>query len=154
MKHMDHNMEHKWTTLFAMAVLSFAAMYMLMYAMVDKLANVYPNLNQFYMAALMTTPMMLIEIVLMRSMYSRKVVMATAGISIAALVIFFMFIRNQTGISDREFLRSMISHHGAALLMCENAKLEDAEIKSLCAEIISGQQSQIDWMENKLSTVK
>lgn len=36
------------------AALSFAAMYGLMYAMLDRLDNVYPNLNQLYMAGLMT----------------------------------------------------------------------------------------------------
>src|SRR3989304_9034391 len=77
MKNMDHNMEQKWTTLLAMAALSFVAMYILMYAMVDRWSNVYTNLNQFYMAALMTAPMMLIEIALMRAMYSRRVVIAT-----------------------------------------------------------------------------
>ena len=33
-----------------MAALSFVAMYALMYAMVDRFANVRPNLNQLYMA--------------------------------------------------------------------------------------------------------
>lgn len=147
-------MEQKWTTLLAMAVMSFVAMYVLMYAMVDKLDNVYTNLNQFYMAALMTAPMMLIEITLMRSMYSAKVVAATAAISLVALVLSFMGIRGQAGITDQEFLKSMISHHGAALLMCENAPLEDDEIIELCEGILSGQQSEIDWMQTKLSTYK
>jgi hypothetical protein len=39
--------------------LSFISMYVLMYAMVDRFANVYPNFNQFYMAGLMTAPMVL-----------------------------------------------------------------------------------------------
>ncbi len=154
MKHMEHAIEHKWTTLLAMAVLSFLAMYVFMYAMVDRLSNVYTNLNQFYMAALMTAPMMLIEIVLMRSMYSTKVVAVTAAISLVVLVGAFMGIRSQAGITDKEFLRSMISHHGAALLMCENAPIEDTEIIELCEGIIAGQQSEIDWMQTKLSTYK
>ena len=152
--HTEHKMEHKWTTLLAMAVLSFIAMYVLMYAMVDVLDNVYTNLNQFYMAALMTAPMMLIEIVLMRSMYSIRVVAATAIVSLVIGVIALVGIRSQIGITDKEFLRSMISHHGAALLMCENAPIEDIEIIELCEGIISGQQSEIDWMEAKLSTYK
>jgi uncharacterized protein (DUF305 family) len=154
MKHMKHTMEHNWTTLLAMAVLSFMAMYVLMYAMVDRLSNVYTNLNQFYMAALMTAPMILIEIVLMRSMYSIRVVAATAIVSVVIGVIAFVGIRSQIGITDKEFLRSMISHHGAALLMCENAPIENTEIIELCEGIIAGQQSEIDWMQTKLSTYK
>ena len=153
-KNMEHAMEHKWTTLIAMAVLSFVAMYVLMFAMVDRLSNVYTNLNQFYMAALMTAPMMLIEIVLMRSMYSIRIVAATAIVSVVIGVIAFVGIRSQIGITDKEFLRSMISHHGAALLMCENAPIEDTGIIELCEGIIAGQQSEIDWMQTKLSTDK
>ena len=37
-----------------MTALSFISMYILMYAMVNRFANVYSNLNQFYMAGLMT----------------------------------------------------------------------------------------------------
>jgi len=35
-------------------------MYVLMYAMVNTFDNVYPNINQFYMASLMATAMVLI----------------------------------------------------------------------------------------------
>jgi|UPI0003FB3022 hypothetical protein len=52
-----------------MTALSFIAMFVLMYAMVDRFANVYPNLNQFYMAGLMAAPMVIIELLVMRAMY-------------------------------------------------------------------------------------
>lgn len=45
-----------------MTVLSFIAMFILMYAMVDRFANVYPNVNQAYMAGLMAAPMVMIEL--------------------------------------------------------------------------------------------
>lgn len=38
--------------------LSFAVMYLLMYAMVDRPGNVFHNLNQIYMAGLMAAPML------------------------------------------------------------------------------------------------
>lgn len=52
-----------------MLLLSFIAMFAFMYAMVDRFSNVYPNLNQFYMAGLMVAPMAIFELVLMRAMY-------------------------------------------------------------------------------------
>jgi hypothetical protein len=55
-----------------MTALTFVSMYILMYAMVDRLANVYSNLNQFYMAGLMTAPIVVIELALMRSVYDNK----------------------------------------------------------------------------------
>ena len=45
-----------------MTALMFVAMFGLMYAMVDRFDNVFPNLNQLYMASLMTAPMLLIEL--------------------------------------------------------------------------------------------
>jgi hypothetical protein len=63
---------HTYPRLAVMAALSFVSMYVLMYAMVDRLANVYPNLNQAYMAGLMTAPMVIIELSLMGSMYENK----------------------------------------------------------------------------------
>jgi hypothetical protein len=45
------NMHRKhYGKLIGVAILSFISMYILMYAMVDRFINVYPNINQFYMA--------------------------------------------------------------------------------------------------------
>lgn len=131
-----------------MAVLSFVSMYVLMYAMVDRASNIYPNLNQLYMAGLMTAPMIVIEVVLMRAMYhSARLNFAIIIASLVALAAFFIFIRQQSAIGDEQFLRSMIPHHAGAILMCEKASIRDPEIRQLCASIISGQQSEIDQMK-------
>lgn len=41
----------RYVRLGVMLFLSFLAMFALMYAMVDRFANVYPNLNQFYIVS-------------------------------------------------------------------------------------------------------
>ncbi len=137
--------------LLIMAVLSFIAMYILMYAMVNVIGNVYNNFNQFYMAGLMTAPMILIELFVMRSMYQDKkrnaLIIAT---SVIAALTFFLLIRQQAAITDKQFLRSMIPHHAGAILMCEQASIQDTEIKGLCGTIISSQQAEIDQMKAKL----
>lgn len=137
--------------LLIMAGLHFIAMYLLMYSMVNTLDNVLFNLNNFYMAGLMTAPMLLIEGVLMGSMYEpKKAVMAVMAVSTVVLVAFFLFIRQQTLIGDTEFIKSMIPHHSGAILMCEKASLEDQELHTLCDSIIESQQSEIDQMERIL----
>lgn len=137
--------------LLAMMVLSFISMYVLMYAMVDRFANVYPNYNQFYMAGLMTAPMLIIELLLMGSMYPNKKMNALLMLGgVIALVLFWVLIRQQTAINDRQFLKSMIPHHAGALLMCEKAPIQDAQIQALCRTIISGQQAEIDQMKTLL----
>lgn len=141
--------------LLVMVVLSFISMYVLMYAMVDSFANVYPNFNQFYMAGLMTAPMLIIELLLMGSMYPNKklnTVLIIAGV--LALGLFWTLIRQQTAINDTQFLKSMIPHHAGALLMCEKAPIQDAQIQELCRTIISGQQAEIDQMKTILNTMQ
>lgn len=141
--------------LLIMAVLSFVSMYVLMYAMVNTFANVFLNINQFYMAGLMTAPMIIIEIALMGSMYKDKklntIIIATSSI---VLIAFFIFIRQQSAVSDEQFLKSMIPHHASAILMCEKTDIEDPELKELCTAIISSQQEEIDQMRAKLNELE
>ena len=112
-QHGEHNSEENhYLRLAVMIVLSFISMYVLMYAMVNSLGDVYNSLNQVYMAGLMTAPMVVIEMLLMSGMYTNKKlnVLLIAGSCVAGIA-FFLFIRQQTAISDRQFLRSMIPHH-------------------------------------------
>ena len=130
-------------------------MYVLMYAMVNTFANVYGNLNQFYMAGLMAAPMVVIELALMVSMYGdRKRNVTITAVSLVALGAFWIAIRQQTAITDRQFLRSMIPHHAGAILMCEKASIRDPEIKKLCVAIVSSQRSEIDQMKAKLAELE
>jgi len=135
-----------------MIALSFITIYILMYVMVNRFANVYSNLNQFYMAGLMTAPIVVIELALMGSRYKHKngniIIVA---ISVVVLGAFLLGIRQQAAISDKSFLTSMIPHHAAAILMCERASIQDPEIKKLCGEIISSQQREIDRMKSMLA---
>ena len=142
---MNHN---SYARLAAMTALSFASMYVLMYAMVDSISSVYPNFNQFYMAGLMTAPMVIFELALMGMMYENKSLnLAIMAIAAIALIGFFGLIRYQTAINDRQFLKSMIPHHSGAILMCREAEISDAELKTLCANIIASQQREIDQMK-------
>jgi hypothetical protein len=130
-----------------MIVLSFISMYVLMYSMVHSFDDVYHSVNQVYMAGLMTAPMVVIEMLLMSGMYRNKTLNACIIAASCALgIVFFVFIRQQTAISDRQFLRSMIPHHSGAILMCQDASIQDARIKELCKTIIAGQEAEIDQM--------
>ena len=143
--------ENHYRHLYLMAGLSFVAMFALMYAMVDRFANVFVNLNQVYMAGLMAAPMVLIELVVMRAMYPNKSLNAIIiAISIALLALFWFLIRAQGGIGNAQFLRSMIPHHAGAILMCEKLHADDPEIKNLCAQILKSQREEIAQMQAKL----
>lgn len=148
----SHDMGNKMYLKFAiMILLSFFAMYILMYAMVDSFSNVFPNVNQFYMAGLMTMPMVLLELVIMGGMYMKKKLNIIIMITGCILGIgFYAGIRQQAGVGDRQFLKSMIPHHAAAILMGNEASVTDPEIKELIKNIITSQQVEIDQMKAKL----
>jgi uncharacterized protein (DUF305 family) len=153
----NNNNEHKkhYTKLLVMIVISFACMYVLMYAMVDQGANVFPSTNQFYMAGLMTMPMIMIELLLMRAMYKIKNWnIAIGAVSVVGLIGFYTAIRQQAAINDKQFLKSMIPHHAGAILMCNEADISDPEIKKLCEEIIASQKREIEQMKSKLTEIK
>jgi hypothetical protein len=104
------------------------------------------------MAVIMTVPMVVFELLLMGPMYLNKRLNVSIIVgSILALVIFFLFIRQQTAIKDRQFLRAKIPHHSSAILMCEQANIQDAEIRGLCASIVQLQQEEIDQMKDILA---
>jgi uncharacterized protein (DUF305 family) len=155
--HMKHESEslHHYRKLFIMTILSFITMYILMYSMVDRLENVIPNVNQIYMAGLMTMPMVIIELLVMSAMYkTKKVNLSIIGTAIVLLVAFFFAIREQSAVGDKQFLKSMIPHHAAAILMVKEANLSDPEIQQLAKNIITSQQAEIDFMKAKIEELK
>ena len=146
----NHGMSHKKFIL--MIIISFFAMYILMYAMVDRFENALPNINQFYMAGLMTAAMMIIEILIMGKMYAnKKLNLLFLLIGVIALVLFYFGIRKQTAVGDKQFLKSMIPHHAAAILMVRETELTDPEIQQLAKEIREAQEKEIAFMKAKLS---
>ena len=150
-----HGTRSHYGRLLVMTVISFIAMYVLMYAMVDRFANVYPSFNQFYMAGLMAASMVAIELIVMGGMYpNRKLNVLLIAVSLFALAAFWIFIRQQTAIGDRGFAKSMIPHHAGAILMCQQATLQDPELRRLCDGIVRGQQAEIDQLKQKLDQLE
>lgn len=135
-----------------MLVLSFVAMYVLMYAMVDRLGNAVPNINQFYMAGLMTAPMAILELLLMGRMYpDKRKNMTILLLGTVVLAACWFAIRAQAGVGDRQFLKSMIPHHAGAILMCEQAKLTKPDVRVLCQGIVKAQEEEIARMRALLA---
>ncbi len=131
-----------------MMVISFLVMYALKYAMVDRFTNVYGSVNQFYMAGLMAAPMLIIELLLMAGMYPDRRLNLIFGVAAAAFMLACWFgIRNQWGVGDRQFIRSMIPHHAGAILMCERNHLKNPELKQLCHDIVASQRAEVEQMK-------
>ena len=134
-----------------MAVAMFVAMYFIMYAMIDGLQNLIPNINNLYMTLLMVSAMLIIEIWIMKGMYqNKKINWAIITVSLAIGIFSWFGIREQLFVGDKEFVKGMIPHHAAAVLMSEKAKLTDHELIELQKNILETQAKEIELMKRKL----
>lgn len=144
--HDHHSMHYKHLAI--MGVIHLVIMYAVMYSMVYSWSEVFNNLNMFYMAIMMATPMIALMPLMMGSMYPDK--KKNIIIYAASLILFFgafVFIRQQSLIGDQQFIASMTPHHSGAVLMCERTELKDPELKALCERIISSQKEEIEQMK-------
>lgn len=133
--------------LVALAI-SYAVMFAVMFSRVNVFGNVFLSLNQAYMAGLMVAPMLIIMLGVMGPMYPNKKLNAALFAAGAALVaLFWVLLRSQAGVGDQQFLRSMIPHHSAAILVCREASITDPRIRELCGEIVEAQEREIREMK-------
>ena len=131
--------------------ISLLVMYLAMFAMIWSLGEFVQNLNFFYMALVMWAPMGAIMLATMGGMYGNRKLNAALYVALAAIfVLSLLGIRQQSLVGDDQFLRSMIPHHSGAILMCEEAKLTDPEIRQLCGEIVEAQKQEIAQMKRIL----
>ncbi|WP_081974728.1 DUF305 domain-containing protein [Novilysobacter arseniciresistens] len=131
--------------------IDFVIMYLVMYTMIRSLDHFYLNINNVWMTLMMVTPMALVMMVAMRSMFPsrNRNLLVVAG----ALVVFgvsYYGMRTQWAVGDEQFLKSMIPHHSGAILMCQEASITDPEIEALCREIVAAQRREIAQMEAML----
>lgn len=129
-------------------LISYVVMAGLMFSRANLFSNVFLSLNQVYMAGLMVSSMLLIMLTVMGSMYKNKqmnFVLLFAGAALIAL--FWILLRTQTGVGNQQFLRSMIPHHAAAILVCQQAAITEPPIQALCQEIIESQEREIREMK-------
>ena len=154
-KNEKHNTNHSLTMYkrFAvMAVAMFVAMYFIMYAMIDGLQNLILNINNLYMTLLMVSAMLIIELLIMKGMYeNKKINWAIITVSLAIGIFSWFGIREQLFVGDKEFVKGMIPHHAAAVLMSEKAKLTDPELIQLQKNILETQAQEIEFMKRKLN---
>ena len=138
-----------------MLLASFVIMYGVMFLNVDKLDHVYLSTTRAYMALLMVAPMALLMLAMMPMMYpNQKLNRIIAVVSIAVFILVLVFLRSQTFISDRQYIKSMISHHSSAIMVSQEAKLKDPELKQLAEQIIRSQEKEIAEMKQMLKRMK
>ena len=147
-EHADHGEGRPYLMFWINMALGLIVMYVVMFSMIDGFQDFRNNLNMFYMAVPMWAPLGIFMLATMPGMFPRK------GLNITLYAVFlvltiasFAATRSHTLIGDGQFIDSMIPHHSGAILMCREADLRDAELLTLCEEIIAAQRSEIEQME-------
>ena len=100
------------------------------------------------MTELMISTMLIITLLTINSMFTNKtmnIVLLASGV--ALILMFWTLVRNQTGVGNQKFLRSMIPHHAAAILLSQQSSLSNPRIVELCDEIVRVQKEEIAIMK-------
>ena len=87
----NKNSKGMYIKLAIMIVVMFIAMYFIMFSMIDTIGNLIPNINNLYMTILMTTSMVIIELLIMREMYSNKKWNISILLVSVTIMVFFIF---------------------------------------------------------------
>ena len=133
--------------LIALAI-SYVLMMFIMLSRVNEVSNLFISLNQVYMAGLMVSPMLLIMLLTMGVMFKKKSLnIALLIVGTAAIGLFWGLVRTQAGVGNQQFLRSMIPHHAAAILVCQQSSITNPRIQELCTQIVTSQKEEIRIMK-------
>ncbi|APU67338.1 MULTISPECIES: DUF305 domain-containing protein [Christiangramia] len=133
---------------FLMLLLSFIAMYIVMYLNTYEFDHVYFSLTRLYMTCLGIAAMAVIMLSLMLGMYkNQKKNLAIYAGSFLLFISALYLVRAQKPIGDILYMKAMIPHHSIAIMTSKRADLKDPETKKLAEEIIEAQKREIAQMK-------
>ncbi|MBK8583684.1 MAG: DUF305 domain-containing protein [Flavobacteriales bacterium] len=143
-----------YTKLLALLCVSFVIMYAAMFLNVADSAHIHLSLTRAYMAVTMVSPMAVLMLLGMPSMYPDKRRNRIAGaLAVIAFSCSLFALRAQVAISDVQYMRAMIPHHSSAIMTSSNASLKDPEVRALADSIVVAQKREIAQMEAMLARI-
>ncbi len=149
---MNHS---NYLKLLLMLTASFFVMYGVMFLNVANSDHVWLSKTRFYMAMLMVSPMALLKLIIMKDMYlNRNYNWAISAAAVFIFLISLLGLRNQWGISDRQYMKAMIPHHSSAILTSMEADITDPKVQELAIQIIETQKKEIAQMEELLQQIE
>lgn len=118
---------------------------------------IQPHLGKLYGAILMAGLMGLAEMIMHLVHISTTGILFWSAGLIGLTYLAYSLLRHQVAITEKEFLRGMIEHHGMALVMSEAVSERpevSSETKYLAAQIHKTQIQEISWMETLLARLQ
>lgn len=138
-----------------MMVTSFVIMYAVMYLNVDTVEHIYLAPTRTYMTFLMIAPMAFTMLLFMWGMYKKKSWnYAILGVAVVVFIGCFTGLRQQTLISDVQWMKAMIPHHSSAIMVSQKAHLKDPEAIELAEDIIVAQKREIAQMKAMIARLE
>lgn len=138
-----------------MMVVSFIIMYGVMFMNVASTDHIMLSSMRTYMTILMIAPMAITMMLFMWGMYENKLLnKMIIGVAAVIFAVTFYMMRNQTGISDIDYMKGMIPHHSSAILTSKESDLKDPETKKLAEEIIKAQKEEIALMKELIEKLE
>ena len=111
---------------------------------VDKLSDIRFSLNDIYMVGLMKGWMLFF----MGLWYSYT---KGAIYGLIVVLVFYLAIRYQIFVSEKDYLNGMIPHHSMAIHMSKRLKEKENSVQPLLDSIINGQEQEIELMKQRLA---
>lgn len=145
---------NKYLKFALMMATSFVIMYAVMFLNAAGIDHVMLSTMRTYMTLLMIAPMAVVMLLYMWGMYkNKKLNVLILTVSVVVFGVVYSMMRNQTGISDVQYMKAMIPHHSSAILTSENANLQDPETKKLAEDISKLQKEEIALMKAYLDRI-
>lgn len=134
-----------------MMMVSFIIMYAVMFLNADVLDHVMLSTTRTYMTILMIAPMAVSMLLFMWGMYKNKLInYIILSVSVISFIATLTMLRQQTLISDVQWMKAMIPHHSSAIMVSQKAHLKDPEAIKLAKDIIDAQKREIAQMEKMI----
>ena len=145
-------MKRGYLKFLGMILTSAVLMYVVMYLNTYELDHVYFSEMRLYMTILSTCVMAVVMLLFMLHMLKNKKVNAVIiAVSVLVFAGSFYLMRNQTTISQVDYMRAMIPHHSIAILASKRADIRDERVRQLADDIIEAQEREILMMKNLLA---
>ena len=113
--------------------------------MIDSPADYRISLNQVYAAVMMGSFMVFVEGLVHTLSLGVWLVFGTLFVGA------WLAIRNQWGITDRQYLLDMIPHHSMAILTSKHVLSRTSTLHPLAHQILEAQRKEIDLMTSILA---
>jgi hypothetical protein len=114
-------------------------------AMIDSLADYRISLNQVYAAIMMGSFMVFVEGLVHTLPLWIWLVFGSLFIGS------WIAIRNQWGITDKQYILDMIPHHSMAVLTSKHVVSRPSALHSLAKQILESQQKEIELMKSMVN---